>query len=174
MDLRRRFASAAAIPGSGLVVIGGESDSRTRHSSVEILTDLKWTPLSNLPDTISRHCSVVLNHQEVVIIGGFIGDDPFSGKALIFNPESGKSYPFSSGLKTGRQLHDCALINRNKIVVVGGRSLTGFLRSIEVLNTVTGRWDELKHLELPMGGSFGRLLPAPSGDFIMTNSIVWF
>jgi hypothetical protein len=42
IDERRRFASTIDIPGSGLLVIGGESDSRTRDKSYKTFFGLTY------------------------------------------------------------------------------------------------------------------------------------
>ena len=165
LNPRRQFASTAYQTGLGLLVIGGESStSSTRHSSIALLKDQKWTSLANLSVPLSRHCSVLLENRDIYIIGGFQDKDPFSAKTIIFNFKSNNSYTMRSVMKTGRQLHSCAVIDGNKIIVVGGRNWKGSIKAVEVLYTSTQRWTEMKNLEFKTGFGYGNLLSLPVGE----------
>ena len=165
---RRRFASTLKTRDGDLVVIGGESDSSststTRHSSVEVLTD---KTLSELPDVklqISRHCAVTLNGIDIVVIGGHLDDAPFSRKTLILRmrDSSGKLIELAP-MKHGRQFPSCAAVEKDTIIVVGGRNYQGFMTSVEVFDVRLSRWTEPTQLQLKFGISQSQLVASYNG-----------
>jgi len=146
------------VPGLGLLVVGGELNSNTRHSSAELLVNQEWKIYANFSVLASQHCSVVLDNRDMYVIGGFLENEPFSGKTLIFNLKTGNSYTIRSQMKAGRQLHSCAIIDSNKIIVAGGRNSKGLVKTVEVFYTSTSRWTEMKNLEFKIGRGYGQLL----------------
>jgi hypothetical protein len=71
------------------------------------------------------------------------------------------------------------MLNRNHIIVVGGRNARGTLKSVETLDIRTSKkWIERKYLELPIGISYAQLVPNPSGagcyNYILRNLIFYF
>ena len=166
---RRRFASTVKTRDGDLVVIGGESDSSsststTRHSSVEVLTD---KTLSELPDVklqISRHCAVTLNGIDIVVIGGHLDDAPFSRKTLMLRMRgsSGKLIELAP-MKHGRQFHSCAAVEKDTIIVAGGRNYQGFMMSVEVFDVRLSRWTEPTQLQLKFGISQSQLVASYNG-----------
>ena len=56
----RRFSAAVSSEAYGLVATGGESNSKTRHSSIEHLRGNIWIELPGTLLKISRHCCLRL------------------------------------------------------------------------------------------------------------------
>ena len=75
----RRFASAVGLKNSGIYVIGGE-DTGSALDTAEKLGDPEWSMA--LPQPISRHCAVQVDSSSVYVIGGRVGEDPFSRKTF--------------------------------------------------------------------------------------------
>jgi hypothetical protein len=69
-------------------------------------------------------------------------------------------------LNRGRQLHSCAWLNGNHIIVVGGRDARGALKSVETLDLArtSKKWIKRENLELPFGISYAQIVTTnPSG-----------
>jgi len=167
-----RFATLTTLINSTNVIIGGEKDSKNLRSSIMSLNDTTWIPVANLNKTVSRHCTLVVKEDTVYIIGGLTESSSFCDETITFNPLTTKSSTLGVRLNRGRQLHSCARLNENHIIVVGGRDAKGALKSIETLDTRTSqKWIEMKNLELPFGISYAQIVTTnPSG--IINNLIV--
>jgi len=167
MTKLRRFSETVSTAAFGLVVIGGESDSRARHSSIEYYQGTQWLELAKPQLQISRHCAVSFDGKDIYIIGGHIEDQPFSNKVFLLNmPTKTIKELKGSFMKHGRQFHSCAVIDKDKIITVGGRDHLGFLPSVEVLNIGTLIWTEPKHLQLNTGIAHSQLISDSSGFFL--------
>jgi hypothetical protein len=165
MPEKLRFASLTTLINSTNVIIGGEKDSKNLRSSIMSLNDTTWTPVGNLNKPISRHCTVVVKEDTIYIIGGLTESSPFSEETITFNPLTSVSSTLGVKLNRGRQLHSCARLNENHIIVVGGRNARGALKSVETLDTRTSKkLIEMKNLELPFGISYAQIVTTnPSG-----------
>lgn len=161
------------LPTVGLVVIGGEADSKTRHSTVSTLRSLdqEWQLIPNLRIKVSRHCSVPVNSREILVIGGLLDDQPFSDKVIKIDFETFEAFTLTSRMKIGRQLHSCAVVDPKKIVVVGGRDYRGLVSSVEVFNVMTSTWTTPKYLELPQAIGYGQLIPV-TGEIICLHGVL--
>ena len=167
---RRRFASTLKTRDGDLVVIGGESDSSstststTRHSSVEILTEKTWNELPDVKLQISRHCAVTLNGIDIVVIGGHLDDAPFSRKTLMLRMRGSSSKLIEPApMKHGRQFHSCAAVEKDTIIVVGGRNHQGFMTSVQMFDVRLSRWTDPTHLQLKFGISQSQLVASYNG-----------
>jgi hypothetical protein len=167
-----RFASITTLINSTNVIIGGEKDSKSLRSSIMSFNDTTWIPVGNLTRPVSRHCTVVVKEDTIYIIGGLTESSSFSEETISFNILTKTSTTMRVKLNRGRQLHSCARLNENHIIVVGGRDAKGALKSIETLDTRTSKkWIEMKNLELPFGISYAQIVTTnPSG--IINNLIV--
>ena len=149
---------------SSTFIIGGEENSRKQLTSVDKLIDGQWKAVEPLMEPISRHCAVPLeDREEVFLIGGHIGSDPFSDQCMRYDAKTGESTFLQTKLKRGGQLHSCATIGSNKIVVVGGRDSRGTMKSVEVYDLQRSKWTEPKNLELPLGICYAGITPHPTG-----------
>ena len=92
---------------------------------------------------------------------------PFSDETISFDAMNRRSTTIAAKLNRGRQLHCCARLNENHIIVVGGRDARGALKSVETLEARTStRWIERKNLQLPSGICYAQLVAInPSGFF---------
>ena len=162
MNEIRRFSAAVSSETYGLVAIGGESDSKTRHSSIENLVGKTWKELpGNLPK-ISRHCAASLGGNDIYIIGGHLEDKPFSDEVFLISMKANITRT-APPMKYGRQFHSCAKFGQDKIIVVGGRNYQGLLSSVEVFNTRAYLWTEPTQLQLQFGISHAQLIPDLTG-----------
>jgi hypothetical protein len=165
MPEKLRFASLTTLINSTNVIIGGEKDAKNLRSTIMSLNDTTWTSVGNLNKPISRHCTVVVKEDTIYIIGGLTESSPFSEETITFNPLTSVSSTLGVKLNRGRQLHSCARLNENHIIVVGGRNARGALKSVETLDTRTSKkLIEMKNLELPFGISYAQIVTTnPSG-----------
>jgi len=174
MKERRKFSSLVSLPSFGIVAIGGEAISGTRHSTVSALQspDLEWQRMPYLNIMVSRHCSVSIASREIFVIGGFMDDQPFSNKVVKINLVTLEAFTLISRMRMGRQLHSCAVVDSKKIIVAGGRNHQGLLSSVEVFNVVTSTWTAPKHLEQPRATGYGQLLRV-NGEIICPYVILY-
>jgi hypothetical protein len=130
------------------------------------LNNKTWKPAAKLHKSVSRHCAVQITEDTLYIIGGHIGASSFSGETISFNTLTRKSSTLEATMNKGRQLHSCARLNENHIIVVGGRDARGTLISVETLDTrKSTHWNERKNLELPKGISYAQLVANPAGAY---------
>jgi hypothetical protein len=163
---KRRFATMTTLYNFSNVFIGGEKDTRSLISSVLSLENKMWKTVGHLSTPVSRHCTVQAKEDTIYIIGGLTDSSSFSGETIIFDAVTGKSSTTAVRLNRGRQLHSCAMLNENHIIVVGGRDARGALKSVESFDTRTStKWIERKNLELPHGISYAQLVSNPTGNF---------
>jgi len=160
-----RFASLTTLINSTNVIIGGEKDSKSLRSSIMSFNDTTWIPVGNLTRPVSRHCTVQAKEDTIYIVGGLTESSPFSDETVTFNILTKTSSTMRVKLNRGRQLHSCARLNENHIIVVGGRNARGALNSVETLDTRTSqKLIEMKNLELPFGISYAQIVATnPSG-----------
>jgi N-acetylneuraminic acid mutarotase len=169
-----RFASLTTLINSTNVIIGGEKDAKNLRSSIMSLNDSTWTQVGNLSKPVSRHCTVVVKEDTIYIIGGLTESSPFSEEIITFNPLNSESSTLGVKLTRGRQLHSCARLNENHIIVVGGRDARGALKSGERLNLArtSKKWIQRKNLELPFGISYAHIVTTnPLG--IKKNNVLY-
>ncbi len=162
----RRFASLTLLTNFINVIIGGEKDSKNLIDAVTRLDNKKWTIVGRLQEPVSRHCSVQINRDTIYIIGGYNKKATFSQETVSLGTLAWTSAIVGARLKRGRQLHGCAILNSNQIVVAGGRDARGALKSVETLEIRSSNgWIERKNLELPYGISYAQLVTNPEGMF---------
>ena len=160
----RRFTAAVSTEAFGLVATGGESDSKTRHSSIEHLKGKTWRELPGTLPKISRHCAATLNGNDIFIIGGHLEDKPFSDEVYVINIRANiTKRAKGSSMRHGRQFHSCATFGQDKIIVVGGRNCQGLLSSVEVFSIRTTQWTEPKQLQLKFGIAHAQLISDLTG-----------
>jgi hypothetical protein len=168
---KRRFATLTSLLNHTNVIIGGEKDSTKLYDTIISLNDKSWNKVADLPVPVSRHCSVLIKEDTIYVIGGHIGKSTFSVETLTFNFLKSNFTTIGATLNRGRQLHSCAMLNPNYIIVVGGRDARGVLKSVETLDVRTSeKWIERENLQLPIGISYAQLVPNPSGLCMQNNS----
>jgi hypothetical protein len=121
--------------------------------------------ITHLDQPVSRHCAVLVNEDTIYIIGSVNETSSFSEETISFDTLSRTTSTIEARIKRGRQLHCCAMLNRNHITVVGGCDARGPLKSVETLDTrKSNKWIERKNLELPHGISFAQpVVTNPTG-----------
>ncbi len=142
-------------------------DKGIQTKSVMFLKNEKWIQVDELHKSVSRHCTVQAKDETIFIIGGHMESSPFSDETISFDAKNKRSTTIATKLNRGRQLHCCARLNENHIIVVGGRDARGALKSVETLEARTStRWIERKNLQLPSGICYAQLVAInPSGFF---------
>jgi len=170
----RRFASLTTLFNSTNVLIGGEGDKGIQTKSVMFLKNEKLIQVYKLHQSVSRHCTVQVKDDTIYIIGGHMENSPFSDETISFDAVNGRSTTIATKLNRGRQLHCCARLNENHIIVVGGRDARGALKSVEILDTrKSNKWIERKNLQLPSGISYAQLVSTnPSGYNFLQYSLI--
>ncbi len=131
------------------------------------LTTKTWNQVTQLDKPVSRHCTVQAKEDTIYIIGGLTESSSFSDETISFNILTKKSSTMRVKLNRGRQLHSCAWLNENHIIVAGGRDAIGALRSVETLDLArtSKKWIERENLELPFGISYAQIVTTnPSGN----------
>ena len=159
MNKNRRFSATVSTMAFGVAVIGGESDSKTKPSSIEHFMGDSWKELPGAKLKVSRHCAVSLNGIDVFIIGGHLEDQPFSDRVFLLSTKTNNIRPLKgSSMKRGRQFHACSNFDKDSIIVVGGRNYQGLLQSVEVFNLRTLMWTEPTNLQLSIGIAHAQLI----------------
>ena len=154
-----RFATLTTLWNYTNVLIGGEKDPKNLSNSVMSLDNKAWTLITHLVKPVSRHCTVVVKEDTIYIIGGLTETSLFSKETISFDTLTKTTSTIEAKMNRGRQLHCCAMLNRNHIIVVGGRDARGALKSAETLDTSkSNKWIENKNLELPHGISYAQLV----------------
>ena len=148
---KRRYSGLASVNGSA-DVIGGEESSKIVHRNIERLGGEPGTFLLNEPT--SRHCAVVHRSGLVLVIGGLVGNDPFSAKVVEVGLKTYTSMHWSTFwclkcFNVGRQLHSCQMLDQSTVIVAGGRNFRGLMSSVELFDLETKIWREVKELQLP-------------------------
>ncbi len=131
-----------------------------------------WKQVTQLDKPVSRHCTVQAKEDTIYIIGGLTKSFSFSDETISFNILTKTSSTMRVKLNRGRQLHCCAVLNGNHIIVVGGRDARGALKSVETLDTRTSKkWITRENLELPFGISYAQIVvtnPSGIGNNVIT------
>jgi hypothetical protein len=119
-----------------------------------------WKQVTQLDKPVSRHCTVQAKEDTIYIIGGLTESSSFSDKTISINILTKTSSTMRVKLNGGRQLHCCAMMNGNHILVVGGRDARGALKSVETLDLAKHLKNELKGKiwSFPLGSAMPRLL----------------
>ncbi len=128
-------------------------------------TTKTWKKVTQLDKPVSRHCTVQAKEDTIYIIGGLTESSSFSDETISLHILTKISSTMGVRLNRGRQLHSCAWLNGNHIIVVGGRDARGALKYVEYLDTRSSKkWIERKNLELPFGISYAQIVETnPSG-----------
>ena len=162
--MTRRFTAPASTEAYGLVVTGGETDSKTRHSSIEHLRGKTWKELPGTLPKISRHCAASINGNDIYIMGGHLENKPFSDEVFVINIRANITILAKvSSMKHGRQFHSCTKFGQDRIIVAGGRNYQGLLSSVEVFSIKTTQWTEPKQLQLKFGIAHAQLISDLTG-----------
>jgi hypothetical protein len=70
-------------------------------------------------------------------------------------------------LNIGRQLHSCSRINKNQIIVAGGRDVKGGLDSVEILDKIDGEWNTGP--KLPIAISYALMVEHPVEGVVLVG-----
>jgi len=158
----RRFHSSS-VTGQGLLLIGGDDSPQTS----ELLawgTNQSIPSLSLSPPGRSRHCSIQISEDIVILTGGSL---PQTSNLVTELSNLGSSWqPVSRELPPltmGRWEHACGMYTSvegdTRLVVAGGFGDASALESTEVLDYVGGsKWREAGPLPIPLAGPRPSLL----------------
>ena len=170
-------AWAASVLSQGQVVImGGIDQNNVTLDSIEVI-DIKTRKSKklelSLPSPLAGHCAVQLNSSHIFVAGGagdglagFAEPADYSSKAWVVG---GGVWSHAGNMHHPRSLHSCSLLGGVEVVVAGGVGLDKVgtrtvLDTVEIYNTVTGRWRKAGSLPSPV---FGAGLLQLSGQIVM-------
>lgn len=137
--------------------------------TVEIWDENAWEVSSmKMPTAINLHCSVQINLTTLMIIGGYNG----SGRAetYILNTDT-EQWAQGPSMLEARYGFGCGQIRAHRsqpylsIIAVGGNDKAKTLRSVEILDDVSGNWRFGPPLPVPLYD--GNLVEDPAGGVIL-------
>lgn len=99
---------------------------------------LKWSETKKLPLKIHGHC-VVSQYGMIYCLGGKTDEGKYLNKMFVYNHKKSE-WKEVAGMKTPRSMFG-AVVHKGKIIVVGGVNDTGILRSCEVYDFGTNKWE---------------------------------
>ena len=152
-SMNKERSGAASLPSpypnkSHIFLVTGGRDSSGYLNTGEILTADGWQYMSQpLPVNIAYHCAVLVNATTAFVIGGRQDDKLTAPMTYFFNTEN-EVWIEGPPLKTGRQEHSCARIQKDSqssqysVIVAGGSnsSGSGFMSSVELLEVGASEW----------------------------------
>ena len=117
----RYLASSVTTPNGTFIVIGGLDNSDNALATFEIIDTVKGERLAQqeLDETISHHCSVVLNETTIFIMGGFQSGS--RSRKTFFLDLKNLERRAGPEMKMARSYFGCATMNA-KVIVAGGYS----------------------------------------------------
>ena len=120
LQTKRFYASSVALPNGTFVVTGGIDQNNNRLKTIEIIDTVNGdvsVPQQTLPESISGHCSILVNESVILIIGGDRSGS-YSRKTTFFDLQSLKSTP-GPEMRIARAGFGCATMT-SKVIVAGG------------------------------------------------------
>ena len=165
MNEARHFAASVKMPNSEIFIIGGEQNSSGPLSTAEKLKQTGFE-LLQLDKSFSRHCTIPVDAARILIIGGINDNESSSAKTFVYNILS-NIFMDSPSLMRGRHFHSCSRINEIHFIVAGGQDSWGGLNSVEILDSVDGKW--YKGPSLPRTISYASMVIHPSGGVILVG-----
>jgi len=99
-----------------------------------------WTPGFNLTEVSFTPCSVMINEEQMVLLGGSASS---AFHALLYNLTSGQSSRLEDMLVARLGQHGCSLLRNETwsgVLVAGGVNSESLLANTEVLDLATGHW----------------------------------
>jgi len=99
-----------------------------------------WTPGFNLTEVSFTPCSVMINEEQMVLLGGSAAS---ASHALLYNLTSGQSSRLEDMLVPRLGQHGCSLLRNETwsgVLVAGGVNSESLLANAEVLDLATGHW----------------------------------
>ena len=119
LQTKRYDASSVALPNGTFVVIGGVDYNYNSLKTIEIIDTVNGdvsVPQQTLPEPIRGHCSILVNQNVILIIGGYSGS--WSSKTTFFDLQTLKSTP-GPEMSIERYAFGCATMT-SKVIVAGG------------------------------------------------------
>ena len=144
-----RAASAAAVVGDKLVVVGGQNEKKLVPQT-EVFDGQSWTQAADLP-TPREHLAAVSDGVYVYTVGGRnLSADENSAAFERFNPASG-TWDKLTDMPTPRGSYGAAFID-GRIITVGGEEPTRVLATVEMYDISTGKWTTAAPINTPVHG----------------------
>ena len=79
----------------------------------EILSPGGWKILPEAsPVAILRHCMVLVDDSNILLVGGIIDEELYSNKTLFYNFDS-KLWRYGPDLKVPRRSHACGMVKKD-------------------------------------------------------------
>jgi len=136
-----RFSHASAVSWGKLSLIGGAfMDHSYSSESIYPAFQATWTPGFNLTEVSFTPCSVMINEEQMVLLGGSAAS---ASHALLYNLTSGQSSRLEDMLVPRLGQHGCSLLRNETwsgVLVAGGVNSESLLANAEVFDLATGHW----------------------------------
>lgn len=127
-----------------------------------------FVPVGSLNQVRMGHTATLLANGQVLIAGGYggypnSGNDDVLSSVEIYDPAS-KTFSFTGGLATARELHTATTLQNGKVLIVGGATPIGGgytqeTASAEIYDPSTGLFAPTGSLTTPRYGHTATLLP---------------
>ena len=122
-----------------IYIAGGYDENLDDLDTTEIWSNNQSQPHVRLPERMFSHCMTTLNKTHVLLTGGKKYSEIFSA-AYIYSNKTG--FTRIEDMKTARSYHGCSVINDSTVLVVGGRTDSGFILSTEYLDLTSLTWSD--------------------------------
>lgn len=148
-----------------MVIMGGIDQNNVTLDTIEVI-DIKSRKSNklglSLPTPLAGHCAVQLNSSHIFVAGGaaagiagFAEPADYSSQAWVLG---GGVWTPAGTMNQARSLHSCSLLGGGEVVVAGGVGLDKVgtrvvLKTVEIYNTITGRWRKAESLPSPVFGA---------------------
>ena len=144
-------SSNATTSGKVLVAGGYNGSSTLNTAQLYSPTAGTWVAAANLNASRKDHTATLLANGKVLVAGGASGSTTLN-TAAVYNPATGTgSWAAVGNMATARRYHTATLLAttnstlNNKVLVVGGRSATSVLTSVQLFDG-TSSWSTLTSL----------------------------
>jgi RHS repeat-associated protein len=145
-------SSNATTSGKVLVAGGYNGSSTLNTAQLYSPTAGTWTAAANLNASRKEHTATLLANGKVLVAGGANGSTILN-TAAVYNPATGTgSWAAVANMATARRYHTATLLTTsnttlsNKVLVVGGRSSSASVTSVQAFDSTNSTWSTLTSL----------------------------
>jgi hypothetical protein len=130
LNTARKQHRASALKDGSILVTGGMNDKGALRSA-ELYKNGKFKKLPDMSAPRLEHCSAQLPDGRVLIAGGYANGN-YTNTTEIYNPSSKKFTPGPAMIEA-RGFQTCTVLKDGSVLVAGGNSPSGAIKSAEIL-----------------------------------------